>query len=64
MKIYVSHASGWDFRSGLYLPLRNSVLNREHTIILPHEHEGPPVNSLQSIIMCDVLFQIQPSPFS
>jgi len=37
MKIFVPHSSNFDFRNQLYIPLRNSVLNELHTIILPQE---------------------------
>lgn len=37
MKIFVAHSSGFDFRTKLYKPLRNSVLNTEHQILLPQE---------------------------
>lgn len=37
MKIYVTHSSDFDFKKELYEPLRSSVLNTEHEIILPHE---------------------------
>lgn len=39
MKIYVAHASGFDFRTKLYEPLRASALDTEHEILLPQE--GP-----------------------
>lgn len=38
MKIFVPHSSNFDFKNELYLPIRNSVLNRQHTFILPQEH--------------------------
>lgn len=38
MEIYVSHSRDFDFRKGLYLPLRASRLNEQHHIILPHEN--------------------------
>lgn len=37
MKIYVTHSSNFDFKNELYLPLRNSDLNKDNEIILPHE---------------------------
>jgi hypothetical protein len=37
MKIFVAHSSNFDFRNELYLPLRNSELNRKHEIFLPQE---------------------------
>nr|AIA18300.1 Unknown Function [uncultured bacterium] len=42
MKIYISHSRSFDFKSGLYQPLMNSPLAKEHEFILPHaEHEEP-----------------------
>jgi hypothetical protein len=37
MKIFVAHSSNFDFKNELYLPLRNSGLNRKHEIFLPQE---------------------------
>ena len=37
MKIYVTHASSFDFQKELYHPLRSSELNNIYQIILPHE---------------------------
>jgi len=37
MKIYVAHSKKFDYKKELYEPLRNSSLNNEHEIILPHE---------------------------
>lgn len=39
MKIFVAHSSGFDFRTKLYKPLRESSLNTEHEILLPQEGE-------------------------
>jgi len=36
--IYVSHSKGIDFRRELYTPLRESALNDQYRIVLPHEH--------------------------
>lgn len=43
MRIFVAHSSNFDFRNELYLPLRNSILNKEYEIFLPQEKEtsGP-----------------------
>jgi hypothetical protein len=38
MKIYVTHASTFDYQTELYKPLRNSNLHIEHQVILPHEN--------------------------
>ncbi len=38
MKIFIAHASSFDFRKELYLPLRNSSINKNHQITLPREY--------------------------
>ncbi len=37
MKIYIAHSNKFDFRNELYIPLRNSLLDSQHEIFLPHE---------------------------
>jgi len=37
MKIYVSHSTKYDYVNELYLPIRNSDLNKLHQFIFPHE---------------------------
>lgn len=37
MKIFLAHASAFDFRAKLYVPLRASALNTEHELLLPEE---------------------------
>lgn len=37
MKIFVTHSSSFDFKNELYLPLRTSELNKNHSIYLPQE---------------------------
>lgn len=37
MKIYIGHSKEFNFKEELYLPLRESKLNSEYEIILPHE---------------------------
>lgn len=37
VKIYVGHASSFDFHEKLYRPLRDSELDEKHEIVLPHE---------------------------
>ena len=36
MKIYVGHSTSYNFREELYAPIQDSVLVREHTVVLPH----------------------------
>ncbi len=38
MKIFVTHASSFNFQDELYKPLRESSLNQEHEFILPQEN--------------------------
>lgn len=45
MNIYIGHSKSFDYRNELYVPLRNSRLNREHNIILPHEFSEKPFSS-------------------
>jgi len=37
MRIFVAHASSFDFRNKLYAPIRESALNAEHQFFLPLE---------------------------
>ncbi|EKD99624.1 MAG: hypothetical protein ACD_22C00221G0007 [uncultured bacterium] len=37
MKIYISHSNSFDYKNELYLPIRNSALNTQHSVFLPHE---------------------------
>src|SRR3989344_8787288 len=37
MKIYFTHSTNFDFKNEFYTPIRNSVLNSQHQITLPHE---------------------------
>lgn len=37
MRIYIAHSSNFDYKKELYLPIRNSELNKTHEIFLPHE---------------------------
>lgn len=54
MKIFVAHSSNFDFRKKLYAPLRESVLNTEHEIVLPQEAEIEEITR-DMIQGCDVL---------
>lgn len=55
MKIYVSHSTSFDFKNELYIPLRESQLNNEHEIILPHEFSNTQFNSKEAIPTCDLI---------
>ena len=45
MRLYVGHSKDYDFKNSLYRPIRESLLNKAHTILLPHEHQDAPFNS-------------------
>ncbi|MFZ2593696.1 MAG: hypothetical protein WAX38_02885 [Minisyncoccia bacterium] len=55
MKIYVTHASSYDFKSELYAPLRNSKLNTAHEISLPHEKSSDQFSSRNFLLSQDVV---------
>jgi nucleoside 2-deoxyribosyltransferase len=55
MRIYVGHAKQLDYRKVLYEPLRNSALNSEHEIVLPHEDCDALFNSKDFLETCDVM---------
>jgi nucleoside 2-deoxyribosyltransferase len=38
MKIFMAHSSDFDFKNELYVPLRESELNKKHIIFLPQEN--------------------------
>ena len=52
MKLFLAHASAFDFRKKLYEPLRTSALNTEHEIILPEERKEI-WNTKEDIESCD-----------
>lgn len=56
MKIYVAHASSFDYIKQLYEPLKNSKLGKEHQFIFPHEKNSEPTHSKANILSCDVFF--------
>ena len=45
MKIYIAHATCFDFRGELYTPLQASTLAREHTLIFPHSESDEPFDT-------------------
>lgn len=55
MNIYIGHASSIDFHSDLYTPIRNSELNDQHTIILPHETTDQPTNTIEQMKTMDLM---------
>lgn len=56
MRIYVAHASSFDFGEELYRPLKESSLWAEHTFILPHEIDLSVQKSSRPVIeSCDMV---------
>jgi len=55
MKIYVGHAKKLNYKNELYAPLRNSSLNKNHDIVLPHEESDKSFNSKEFLKTCDVM---------
>lgn len=57
MKIYIGHSKELNFKDDLYLPIRESQLNSEHEIILPHEiyQEASDFVTKDIIKTCDVM---------
>ena len=45
MNIYVGHSRSFNYDKNLYQPLRESILDEENTIVLPHEDSDKPFNS-------------------
>lgn len=54
MKLYLSHASGYDYKSELYEPLKRSVAT-EHEILFPHDEHENGVISREVIPTCDAV---------
>lgn len=55
MKIYVSHASTYDFEKELYVPLRASGLVVQHDIVFPHDGENAGQDSREAIRASDLV---------
>jgi hypothetical protein len=55
MKIYLSHSSGYDYENELYLPLKSSVVVREHEVFFPHDTENRDTNSKSLIEHGDII---------
>lgn len=54
MKIYVAHASDFDYLNKLYIPIRSSELATTHEFFLPHE-EGNSFNTKEFMKSMDLL---------
>ncbi len=61
MKIFISHATQWNYQDELYTPLRNSDLAKKHEIILPHEN-GQQIETKDIIRDCDLVVAEVSSP--
>lgn len=55
MKIYISHASAYDYERELYEPIRGSELYKQHTFFLPHESHNTGVPAKQVLADTDLL---------
>lgn len=54
LKIYVGHATNFDFQNQLYLPLKASELAEKHTFIFPHDQGLTPRPTKDGISSCDL----------
>lgn len=45
MKIYVAHSRNFDFKNGLYKPIQESSLFKEHSFVFPHDKSSEPFSS-------------------
>jgi|WetSurMetagenome_2_1015567.scaffolds.fasta_scaffold1503864_1 hypothetical protein len=55
MKIYVTHSTSFDYQNELYKPLRNSELNLNNEITLPHEKSSALFDSKNYMQNCDLV---------
>lgn len=55
VKIYIAHASCFDYQNELYKPLKASSLAEKHTLIFPHEADENPTHSKAIIGACDAI---------
>lgn len=54
MKLYISHASNFDYTNELYSPLK-AAFDGEHELVLPHETNTAGINTKDIIPKCDVV---------
>ena len=54
MKIYLAHPKSINYKDEIYLPIRNSSLNRSHDFIFPYENFEKPFNSKDLIWNHDI----------
>ena len=55
MKIYLTHPTNFDFKKDLYQPLRQSELNANYEIVLPHEDGAAQFNSKEQMSDFDLV---------
>ena len=55
LKVYVTHATSFEFKKMLYEPLKSSVINLYCDIILPHENDDKVINSKLTIRESDLI---------
>lgn len=55
MRIYLAHASSFDFQNELYNPLKKSLVFTQHTFILPHDEGKKTISSKEIIASCDLV---------
>ena len=53
MKIYVSHASSFDYRAELYAPLQAHLT--EHELFLPHEKTNDAIDTKEALKNSDLI---------
>jgi hypothetical protein len=60
MKIYIAHSRDLDYKNELYIPLKKSPINSQHTIILPHETDefinSKEIISKSNLVIAEVSF--------
>ena len=54
MKIYLSHASGYDYENKLYKPLKGTFAG-EHEFFFPHDERPEGVNAREALPSYDVM---------
>jgi len=58
MKIYVGHATSFDYKNELYAPIKNSDLWLQHEFVLPHDKNTEPFNSKLTISNSDLVIAV------
>ena len=55
MKIYVIHASNFDYINKLYEPLESSQVLEKHSLFFPHKDEAKEIKTKELIKNCDLV---------